>query len=201
MCVVTACMGLRVSETLGLKWGDFDWDDLRVRIQRSWVVGGEDDVKTKYSKKWMQVDPILAELLLEHKGRTATGAKDTDWVFVNPETGKPYWPGASREKVRKNLIPWSGPRLPEKSRPQPHTYLRNIQKGKRGKKSWYQYVFLASLLRDEGESRRWSSNKRFSVVTVHWRSLQLGCMDPWGDAIDSSDECCSDLMFNSRGCL
>ena len=27
MCIVTACLGLRVSETLGLKWGDFDWDD------------------------------------------------------------------------------------------------------------------------------------------------------------------------------
>jgi len=31
MCIVTACLGLRVSETLGLKWGDFDWDDLRVK--------------------------------------------------------------------------------------------------------------------------------------------------------------------------
>jgi hypothetical protein len=42
--------------------------------------------------------------------------------------------------------------VPEKSRSQPHTYLRNIQKGKREKKSWYQYVFLASRLREEGEA-------------------------------------------------
>ena len=73
-----ACLGLRVSETLGLKWGDIDWDDLRVKIQRSWVAGVEDEVKTLYSKKWMPVDPILAELLLELKRRTATPAKDTD---------------------------------------------------------------------------------------------------------------------------
>ena len=102
MCIVTACLGLRVSETLGLKWGDFDWDDLRVKIQRSWVAGVEDDVKTLYSKKWMPVDPILVELLLQHKGRTATGAKDTDWVFVNPGTGKPYWPGRLQEH---HLVP------------------------------------------------------------------------------------------------
>jgi hypothetical protein len=30
----------------------------------------------------------------------------------------------------------------EKSQSQPHTYLRNIEKGKKEKKSWYQYVFL-----------------------------------------------------------
>jgi integrase len=102
MCIVTVCLGLRVSETLGLKWGDFDWDDLRVKIQRSWVAGVEDDVKTLYSKKWMPVDPILAELLLQHKGRTVTEAKDTDWVFVNPETGKPYWPGRLQEH---HLVP------------------------------------------------------------------------------------------------
>jgi len=102
MCIVTVCLGLRVSETLGLKWGDFDWDDLRVKIQRSWVAGVEDEVKTLYSKKWMPVDPILAELLLELKGRTATLAKDTDWVFVNPETGKPYWPGRLQEH---HLVP------------------------------------------------------------------------------------------------
>jgi integrase len=53
MCLVTACLGLRVSETLGLKWDEFDWNDLRVKIQRSWVAGVEDDVKTQYSKKWM----------------------------------------------------------------------------------------------------------------------------------------------------
>ena len=94
MCIVTACLGLRVSETLGLKWGDFDWDDLRVKIQRSWVAGVEDDVKTLYSKKWMPVDPILAELLLKHKARTATGrerhrlglCQSGDWKTVLART-------------------------------------------------------------------------------------------------------------------
>jgi len=102
MCLVTACLGLRVSETLGLKWGDFDWEDLRVRIQRSWVAGVEDDVKTLYSKKWMPVDEVLAALLLEHQARTAPQAKSTAWVFANPATGKPYWPGRLQEH---HLVP------------------------------------------------------------------------------------------------
>ncbi len=102
MCIVTACLGLRVSETLGLKWSDFDWNDLRVRIQRSWVAGVEDEVKTIYSKKWMPVDPVLAELLQQHKARTTPEAKNTDWVFANPESGKPYWPGRLQEH---HLVP------------------------------------------------------------------------------------------------
>jgi integrase len=97
MCIVTACLGLRVSETLGLKWGDFDWNDLQVKIQRSWVAGVEDDVKTTYSKKWMPVDSVLAEVLREHRVRTTPQAKNTDWVFANPETGRPFWPGRLQE--------------------------------------------------------------------------------------------------------
>jgi hypothetical protein len=42
-----------------------------------------------------------------------------------------------RQKVRKNLNPPEKSKLPENSRSQPHTYLRNIQKGKKEKKSWY----------------------------------------------------------------
>ena len=32
--------------------------------------------------------------------------------------------------------------LPDKSHSQPSTYLRNIEKGKSQKKSWYQYIFF-----------------------------------------------------------
>jgi hypothetical protein len=38
---------------------------------------------------------------------------------------------------KKILISRKSPRLAEKSRSQPHTYLRNIHKGKKEKKSWY----------------------------------------------------------------
>jgi hypothetical protein len=44
---------------------------------------------------------------------------------------------SSREKVRKNLNPPEKSKLAQNSRSLPHTYLRNIQRGKKEKKSWY----------------------------------------------------------------
>ena len=35
MSMVDASLGLRASELLGLRWEDFDWKSLRVKIQRS----------------------------------------------------------------------------------------------------------------------------------------------------------------------
>ena len=39
MCIVAMCMGLRVSEVLGLKWCDIDWEGMRVGIRQSYVYG------------------------------------------------------------------------------------------------------------------------------------------------------------------
>ena len=39
MVVTIACLGLRVSELLGLQWGDIDFKKLTVKIQRSVVEG------------------------------------------------------------------------------------------------------------------------------------------------------------------
>jgi len=47
------------------------------------------------------------------------------------------------------LAPWKKPRLREKSRPQSPTYLRNIEKEKTEKKSWYQYIFLGGARENE----------------------------------------------------
>jgi len=35
MVVVAACLGLRVSEILGLQWGDINWETLEVHIRRA----------------------------------------------------------------------------------------------------------------------------------------------------------------------
>src|SRR5713101_1208786 len=44
--------------------------------------------------------------------------------------------------MASSFIRRRGPALGEKYQPQPPIYLRNIEKGKKEKKSWYQYVFL-----------------------------------------------------------
>src|SRR5882762_7802541 len=46
MCVIAMCMGLRISEILGLKWCAVDWDRMQLEIRHSYVYGKPGDVKT-----------------------------------------------------------------------------------------------------------------------------------------------------------
>jgi len=71
MCIVAACLGLRASELVGLQWGDFDWKNLEVHVQRGVVIGRVDEVKTTNSNRRLPVHPNLADLLLEYKAETS----------------------------------------------------------------------------------------------------------------------------------
>jgi len=97
MCIVAMCLGLRVSEILGLKWKAIDWGGLRLAVQQAYVYGQQGDVKTQASQRWMPLDRLLAEKLREHKKNFAPFANSEAWVFANPETGRPYWPGRIQE--------------------------------------------------------------------------------------------------------
>jgi len=99
MVLVAQCLGLRVSEILGLQWGDFNFEERTVLVQRSVVGGRVDDVKTEYSKDEVPLDPRLAEVLLHWRSETFF-PRDTDWVFANPATGKPY----HQESLQKRQI-------------------------------------------------------------------------------------------------
>jgi integrase len=103
MCIVAACLGLRASEIAGLQWSDFDWGNRQVHIQRGFVVGHVDEVKTTNSNRSLPVHRALATLLLEYKKETAPYAKDTDWLFPSPYgTGRPRWPWTIQ---RTHLLP------------------------------------------------------------------------------------------------
>jgi integrase len=91
MVLVAMCLGLRVSEILGLQWGDFDWENLTVNVARAYVLGAADDVKTVYSAKRVPLDPALAEALLGYRSTYAPSAAAGEWVFANPDTGRPWW--------------------------------------------------------------------------------------------------------------
>jgi len=99
MCIVAGCLGLRISEVLGLQWSDFDWPRQHVGVQRSWVEGRANSTKTETSEAWMPVDPLLAQALLEHRRRTTS---ESQWVFASPRTGKPYNPWTA---ARRWLVP------------------------------------------------------------------------------------------------
>jgi len=102
MSIVAASLGLRASEMLGLRWEDFDWKSLRVKIQRSWVYGRVEDVKTEGSEKWLPLDTNLADILRRHREKMPDTLLGTGWVLVSPFTGKPWW---AYKLVRYHLRP------------------------------------------------------------------------------------------------
>jgi integrase len=89
MVLVAQCLGLRVSEIVGLKWEDFDFDAGTVLVQRSAVYGRVDSVKTEYSHDLMPLDSALAAPLLEWQ-KSALPEGRSEWAFQNPVTGRPY---------------------------------------------------------------------------------------------------------------
>jgi integrase len=99
MVLVAQCLGLRVSEILGLQWGDFNFQDRTVLVQRSVVGGRVDEVKTEYSKDHVPLDPRLAEVLLQWRSASICPG-DTDWLFANPVTGRPFY----QESLQKSQI-------------------------------------------------------------------------------------------------
>lgn len=102
MVVIAQCLGLRVSEIMGLQWGDIDFEHATMLIQRSIVHGKEDEVKTEYSQDLMPLDPSLAGLLREwQQGHQLT---DVKWVFPNPATERPY----HQEEIQKRYLKPAG---------------------------------------------------------------------------------------------
>ena len=109
MVLVAVCVGLRVSEIMGLQWGDFDWGNQTVLVQRGVVHGHVGETKTEYSRRPMPLDPALAQALCGWRERSMY-PMDSGWVFANNQ-GKPRWqeciledhlkPAAERAKNRQ----------------------------------------------------------------------------------------------------
>src|SRR5713101_2361454 len=57
MVILDLATGLRCSELFALKWCDVLWDDLTLLVRRGIVTGVVSDVKTKYSRAGMPLDP------------------------------------------------------------------------------------------------------------------------------------------------
>jgi len=88
--------GLRVSEILGLQWGDFSFENRSVLVQRSVVGGRVDDVKTEYSKtmfRSMLVWPSAVELA------RCSFSREIPIGFLPIRYGKTVPPGELAEKA------------------------------------------------------------------------------------------------------
>lgn len=93
-----ACLGLRISEALGLQWQDVDCLGAQIAIRRSVVAQVVDAPKTQGSEKSISAASELLQRLQAWKQVTQFSS-DTDWIFASPvKLGRlPYsYTGTSR---------------------------------------------------------------------------------------------------------
>ena len=99
LVLVAPCLGLRVSEIVGLQWGDFDWENMTVLVQRAVVQCRVGETKTETSSRPLPIHPGLAERLLELRARSKY-CEAEDWVLAN-DAGKPRWQETILERQLK----------------------------------------------------------------------------------------------------
>jgi integrase len=83
VALVCVCFGLRISECLALKWGDVDWLQGRLRVERAIVRQQVDNVKTICSERKMSIDAEMLEVLKTWRQK-AQFSSDQDWIFASP---------------------------------------------------------------------------------------------------------------------
>src|SRR5580698_11157435 len=83
MALVCACLGLRISECLALRWSDVDWLNGTLCVERGIVHQVVDDVKTPESQRFMCIDREMADVFQRWRQRTQFSAPE-DWMFASP---------------------------------------------------------------------------------------------------------------------
>jgi integrase len=83
IALLSVCFGLRISEALALKWGDVDWLNQTLNIERRIVSQHVDNTKTDESQRKMAVDPAILGVLKTWKQRSQFADTD-DWIFASP---------------------------------------------------------------------------------------------------------------------
>jgi len=87
MAVLAMNTALRISEILGLRWRDIDFEQATLMIQRSVVGKYEDETKTLASASVLPLHELLVQ---ELRAWQARGQNVNGWLFGNIDTGRPY---------------------------------------------------------------------------------------------------------------
>lgn len=91
MALLCCCLGLLISECLGLKWSDVDWLNRKLLVERGIVCQNVDDVKTSESRKQLVLAGELIVALQRWKQATQFSAPE-DWIFASPvQIGRLPW--------------------------------------------------------------------------------------------------------------
>lgn len=80
LVLLAAATGMSISELLGLRWGDIDWDAEIIHPNRTWVYGEIGEGKSEESRQPVAMGRRMTELLAELHHETPY-AEATDWVF------------------------------------------------------------------------------------------------------------------------
>jgi len=89
------CLGLRVSEILGLRWEDVDLEKRSLQVRRSVVSGHAEATKTETSEDELPLHPELVEVLREWR---EAELPVSGWLFGNLDTGMPYHADTMRQR-------------------------------------------------------------------------------------------------------
>ena len=98
MVFVGGVVGLRVSEVIGLRWSDCDFESGEIRLRRGIVRQHETEMKTEASRKPVPMEQGLAEVFTAWRAECAYNQPD-DYVFASIKMhGKqPIWPNSAME--------------------------------------------------------------------------------------------------------
>ena len=99
MVFVAATTGVRVSELLGLRWLDCDFEDGEIHLTRGIVRQHETAMKTEASRKPVPMEMGLADVLKTWRMECGY-SQPSDYVFASADMdGKqPLWPNSAMEK-------------------------------------------------------------------------------------------------------
>lgn len=95
MVTLAMCLGLRISEILGLRWEDVYLDDGKLQIRRSVVNGHVEDTKTEASEDELPLHSELVKVLRQwHDEEPPVDG----WLFGNIDTAMPYHADTMRQR-------------------------------------------------------------------------------------------------------
>ncbi|MFC1512104.1 tyrosine-type recombinase/integrase [Candidatus Latescibacterota bacterium] len=79
LALTLARTGMRFGEALGLQWGDIDFENRSIHIQRSYIKGRIDTPKSGKTRK-VDMSIQLTETLKELKNKCGS---NSEWIFIN----------------------------------------------------------------------------------------------------------------------
>jgi integrase len=85
LTILVAATGIRISEAMGLKWEDIDYQNKQINLRRVWVSDTiVEKMKTEDSEAPVPLTDLLAQHLRDWQRETVYG-RPSDWVFASTQ--------------------------------------------------------------------------------------------------------------------